>query len=133
VTGEASERDLLVLHWLACAVTFAAAASLGAPAVALALVSLAIGRAYSLEPVALSYRTWLAPVVLGVAYVLVPYGLGVAVRGVALRSADALLAGALFLLFLARIVLRTSVIAGATRRKGDRPCSCASTNKLPAW
>ena len=32
VTGEASERDLLVPHWLACAVTFAAAASLGAPA-----------------------------------------------------------------------------------------------------
>ena len=81
VSGEASERDLLLLHALASAVAFAAALPLGVTGVALVAGALAIGHAYSARPLVLSQRTYLAPSALGVAYVLVPYGLGVAAVG----------------------------------------------------
>lgn len=106
VTGEASVGKLRLLHVLASAGALVAAAPLGWRAVGLAAFSLAIGVAYSLRPARLSYRTWLAPVALAAAYVLVPYGLGAIAVGRELVVADAWLAGALYALFLARIVLK---------------------------
>ena len=61
---------------------------------------------YSLRPVRLSYRTYLAPTALGVAYVAIPYGFGLVAAGASPRPADAVFAGALYSLFLARINLK---------------------------
>jgi|SRR5713226_1774912 len=106
VIGEASEHDLRRLHVASAGMALTAAALIGWRALALIAVSVAIGRAYSLPPIRLSYRTCLAPIALGVAYVLVPYGLGLASAGRPAGSNDALFAGALYALFLARITLK---------------------------
>ena len=65
-----------------------------------------IGIAYSLRPVRLSYRTYLAPLALAVAYVAVPYLLGAVATGRGLTPATPSLVGALYVLFVARIVLK---------------------------
>jgi 4-hydroxybenzoate polyprenyltransferase len=106
VTGDATERDLYVVHGAAVAVAIAAAALIGWAAVGIMFASLLIGHAYSLGPIRLSYRTYLAPVVLAIAYVLLPYQLGVAVSGSAFGADDALFSGGLFALFVARINLK---------------------------
>jgi 4-hydroxybenzoate polyprenyltransferase len=106
VTGDASPRDLRVLHAVGSGVAVVAAVLLGWEAVIVTSVSLAIGVTYSLPPARFSYRTWLAPLALAAAYVLVPYGLGAIAAGRELVVADAWLASALFALFLARIVLK---------------------------
>lgn len=106
VTGEATERDLYVVHAFAAAVAITAAALVGWPAVGIIIASLLIGHAYSLGPVRLSYRTFLAPVVLAIAYVLLPYQLGVTVSGSAFGTDDTLLSGGLVALFVSRINLK---------------------------
>jgi 4-hydroxybenzoate polyprenyltransferase len=80
----------------------------------LVVASLGIGEVYSLPPVRLSYRTYLAPVALSVAYVLIPYGLGVTVVGGRFERAGRWFAGSLLMLFLARISLKDF-----RDRKGD--------------
>jgi 4-hydroxybenzoate polyprenyltransferase len=106
VTGAATERELWTLHAAAAGVALAAAVTLGGVAAAAVAVSLAVGWSYSLPPLRLSYRTWLAPLALTAAYVAVPYALGLAVVASAPRRSDALLCGALCSLFLARILLK---------------------------
>ena len=106
VTGDATERDLALLHWLAIGLALAAAVPLGPAALGVVACSLAIGRAYSLRPLLLSHRTWCAPLALAVAYVLVPYALGLVAADARPTRSDALFAGALFALFVARIVLK---------------------------
>ena len=106
VNGDARPRDLWRLHAAASAAALAAAVPLGARGLAIVALSLAIGIAYSLRPVRLSYRTYLAPLALAVAYVAVPYGLGAVATGRPLRPSDALLLAALYVLFVARIVLK---------------------------
>jgi 4-hydroxybenzoate polyprenyltransferase len=106
VTGEATERDLRRLHGIASVLAVACAVPVGLPAVALVVLSLTIGRVYSLPPIRLSYRTFAAPVVLGVAYVLIPYLLGVLSSGTGWSRSDWVLAAALYALFTARIVLK---------------------------
>jgi len=105
VTGEARERDLWRLHALASAVALAAAAPLGWAAVAVVAGSLAVGIAYSLPPLRISYRTWLAPLLLSVAYVPVPFALGAVASGRGLDGSAGLVT-ALSALFLARILLK---------------------------
>jgi 4-hydroxybenzoate polyprenyltransferase len=106
VTGKATERDLYVVHSSAAALAIAAAALIGWAAVGIMIASLLIGHAYSLGPIRLSYRTYLAPVALAIAYVLLPYQLGVAMSGSAFGTDDALFSGGLFALFVARINLK---------------------------
>ena len=106
VTGEATEADLKSLHALAAGLAILLAFPAGPGAAALIALSVAIGRAYSLAPVRLSYRTYLAPAVLGVAYVLIPYALGVVATGTDWRAGDVVLASGLYALFSARIVLK---------------------------
>ena len=105
VTGEARERDLWRLHVLACAVALLSAAPLGRAAIGVVGCSLAVGIAYSLPPLRVSYRTWLAPLLLSVAYVPVPFALGAVAAGRDLGGAAGLVT-ALSLLFLARILLK---------------------------
>jgi 4-hydroxybenzoate polyprenyltransferase len=106
VSGEASERDLYVLHAAAAALALAAGALLGPLGLALGALSLLVGWAYSLPPLLLSHRTYLAPAALAVAYVLVPYGLGLLVAGASVGLRDAVFAASLYALFLARIALK---------------------------
>jgi 4-hydroxybenzoate polyprenyltransferase len=106
VTGTATVRDLVVLHRIAALLTVGVALPLGWQGLVLTAVSLSIGHAYSLPPVRLSYRTYLAPLVLAVAYVLVPYAFGIIAAGRKPASGDAVFAAALFALFVARITLK---------------------------
>jgi 4-hydroxybenzoate polyprenyltransferase len=106
VTGEASERDLARLHTIAAAGALACGAALGLRGLLLATASLAIGWIYSLPPLRLSYRTYLSPLALGAGYVLVPYGFGLVAGRGSLAARDALFAGALYALFIARITLK---------------------------
>ena len=70
VTGTASERDLWRTNAVAAPLALITAAAAGAPVLAVSTASLAIGYAYSLRPIRLSYRTWLAPTILSIAYVV---------------------------------------------------------------
>ena len=106
VTGDATVRDLSKLHRIAALLAVAAAIALGWKGLGVVIVSLGIGHAYSLPPVRLSFRTYLAPLVLAVAYVLVPYAFGVLASGRRATVADAVFAAALFALFVARINLK---------------------------
>ena len=115
VTGDAQRRDLWLLHAAASIAALAAAAALGAQAVAVVASSLVIGIAYSLRPLRISYRTYLAPLALAVAYVAVPYILGGLATQRAPARPDALLLAGLYLLFVARIVLKDF-----RDREGDR-------------
>lgn len=106
VTGDATVRDLSMLHRVAAVLTVVAAVPLGWQGLVVVAVSLGIGHAYSRPPVRLSFRTYLAPLVLAVAYVLVPYTFGVLAAGRRATAADAVFAAALFALFVARINLK---------------------------
>jgi 4-hydroxybenzoate polyprenyltransferase len=106
VTGAASERDLWRTNAIAAPVALATAAIAGGPVLAVSTASLVIGYAYSLRPIRLSYRTWLAPTVLSVAYAIVPYALGLVSVGGRIDRIDVFLCGALYALFLARINLK---------------------------
>ena len=106
VTGTASERDLWRTNAVAAPLALVTAAAAGAPVLAVSTASLAIGYAYSLRPIRLSYRTWLAPTILSIAYAIVPYALGLLAGGGRVDRVDVLLCGALYALFLARINLK---------------------------
>jgi len=106
VTGTASERDLWRTNAIAAPLALATAAVAGGPVLAVSSASLVIGYAYSLRPVRLSYRTWLAPTILSVAYAIIPYALGLLAAGGRIDRVDVLLCGALYALFLARINLK---------------------------
>lgn len=106
VTREATPADLWRVHVAAVAVALAAAAPAGAAIAGLTALSLLIAWVYSLRPLVLSHRTYLAHLCLAVAYVAVPYALGLASAGARPGRGDLLLGTALFALFLARIVLK---------------------------
>lgn len=106
VAGTATPRDLWVLNAVAAAVALGAGAVVGPRGLLVVAVSLVIGYVYSLEPFLLSYRPYTATPVLAVAYVLAPYAHGLALADVLPGRRDALFAGALFALFMARIVLK---------------------------
>jgi 4-hydroxybenzoate polyprenyltransferase len=106
VSGSASERDLWRTNAIAAPIALATAAIVGGPVLAISAASLLIGYAYSLRPIRLSYRTWLAPTVLSVAYAIVPYALGLLAAGGRIDRIDLLLCAALYALFLARINLK---------------------------
>jgi 4-hydroxybenzoate polyprenyltransferase len=106
VSGQATERDLYLVHVLAAGVALGSATLIGPASLALVALSLAIGLGYSLGPVRLLHRTYLAPLVLALAYVVIPYALGIVAAGASFSGTDALFGGALFALFLARISLK---------------------------
>ncbi len=106
VTGTASERDLWRTNAIAAPIALATAAVAGGPILGVSVASLAIGYAYSLRPIRISYRTWLAPAILAIAYALVPYALGMLAAGGSVDRLDVLLCGAMYALFLARINLK---------------------------
>jgi 4-hydroxybenzoate polyprenyltransferase len=94
------------LFTLASVLAVALALPLGrVPALTLAL-SVAVNIAYSLPPLRLSYRTWLAPLALAVGYVGVPFWLGAEITAHTAARSHWLLALACYCLFVGRIVLK---------------------------
>ena len=106
VEGTASRRDLHLLHAVAALLALASSLPLGGRGIAIVLLSLTVSQAYSARPIRFSYRTYLAPVALAVAYVFVPYAIGIVAAHGGLEHAGTLLPCALFVLFVARIVLK---------------------------
>ncbi len=106
VTGTAEARDLWLLFGVSGALTVAIPMTIGPLAVGIMALSVVIGVLYSLPPVELSHRTFLAPLTLGVAYVGIPYWAGVVAAGENLAASDLLPIAALYLLFTGRILLK---------------------------
>ena len=106
VSGEADERALWIVHAFGNTIAILAATAMGRWGLAISLVTISIGYAYSVRPIRFSYRSYLAPLVLTIAYVLVPYALGLVVAGARPTGRDSLFAGGLSILFIARIVLK---------------------------
>jgi 4-hydroxybenzoate polyprenyltransferase len=104
--GRASVGELWTIHLLSSLGALAAGAIVGPGGALLAVSSLAINHAYSVRPLRLSRRTYLAPLLLTGAYVVLPYAFGAVAAGSGLGGRDAILLAALALLFTARIVLK---------------------------
>jgi len=106
VTGAAEVRDLWLLFVIAGALAVGLPLTVGPLAAGIMALSVGIGVMYSMPPVELSRRTFLAPLSLAVAYVGVPYWAGVVAIGENLGTSDLLPMAALYLLFAGRIVLK---------------------------
>ena len=106
VTGAAGPRDLWVVFGVASVLAVALPLAARPVVSGIMVLSLAIGVLYSLPPVKLSYRTFLAPLTLALAYVGIPYWAGVVTAGGRLGASDLPLMAALYLLFVGRIVLK---------------------------
>jgi 4-hydroxybenzoate polyprenyltransferase len=106
VTGAAESADLWMIFGVSSALAVALALAVSPGAAGIMGLSLVIGALYSLPPLKLSYRTFLAPLTLAVAYVGIPYWAGVAAVGGRLQIFDLPLMAALYLLFAGRIVLK---------------------------
>jgi 4-hydroxybenzoate polyprenyltransferase len=106
VTGDATVSELWRTNALAGGAALAAAFPLGTQGLIIVGSSLALSYAYSVGPIRLSHRWTLAPVALALAYVTLPYALGVAIAGDGWDGRDISLVAGLFILFVARIVLK---------------------------
>jgi 4-hydroxybenzoate polyprenyltransferase len=106
VTGAARSADLWMIFGASSVLAVALPLAISPAAAGLMGLSLVIGVLYSLPPLKLSYRTFLAPLTLAVAYVGIPYWAGVVVGGGRLQIFDVPLMAALYLLFAGRIVLK---------------------------
>lgn len=104
--GAAHRRQLWAVALGAGALTLAAAAWLGALALAVAGTGLLVSTAYSLGPVRLATRGVIAPLVLPACYVAVPYLLGLLASGAGVRASDLPLLAALYVGFIGRIILK---------------------------
>jgi 4-hydroxybenzoate polyprenyltransferase len=106
VTGAATSADLWMVFGASSVLAVALPLAISPAAAGLMGLSVVIGVVYSLPPLKLSYRTFLAPLTLAVAYVGIPYWAGVVVEGGRLQMFDVPLMAALYLLFAGRIVLK---------------------------
>jgi 4-hydroxybenzoate polyprenyltransferase len=106
VTGAARSADLWMIFGASSVLAVALPLAISPAAAGIMGLSLVIGVLYSLPPLKLSYRTFLAPLTLAVAYVGIPYWAGVVVGGGRLQIFDLPLMAALYLLFAGRIVLK---------------------------
>jgi 4-hydroxybenzoate polyprenyltransferase len=106
VLGEATPAELWRTHAAATGLAMGAALPLGPQGVAVVGASLLVSYAYSAGPIRLSRRMVLAPLGLALAYVVIPYALGVVITGSSWDRRDVPLVAGLFVLFVARIVLK---------------------------
>jgi len=123
VHGEATPGDLWRLNVVAAVVALAAGAYVGWRGIAVVVAALVIGYAYSVPPLLVSHRAYLAAPVLTLAYVVAPYLHGLALADVSPGASDLTFAVGLSCLFLARIVLKDSA---TVRRRSLREVDCAA-------
>lgn len=109
--GRATPGQMWAVFGVGSGLALACGIAVGPAAGAIMLLSVAINVAYSLPPLRLSYRTFLAPLVLGLGYVGVPFLLGAYIA----HSPPAWpWLAALYVLFTGRIILKDF-----RDRKGD--------------
>jgi 4-hydroxybenzoate polyprenyltransferase len=132
ISGRASVRDLWTIHIGAAIVVVGCGLALGPAALLVVGLSLLIDHIYSMSPIRLSRRTFLAPLVLSVAYVLLPYWLGVVAAGQTLTAGDSLLLAAFMVLFLGRINLKDFRDRAGDARYG-KPTFVLRYGKHSAW
>lgn len=106
VTKQASRRELATLGIVASIIMVLLGSVISLWGLVVMAVGLFVNVNYSLRPLIVSYRTFLAPLFLTIGYVIVPYFLGLATINVKPTSKDYMLVGVLVLLFLARINLK---------------------------
>jgi 4-hydroxybenzoate polyprenyltransferase len=106
IMGAARAADLWQVFGVASVLAVALPLAISPFASGIMALSLVIGVLYSLPPVQLSYRTFVAPLTLAVAYVGIPYWVGIVTAGERLEASDLPLMAALYLLFVGRIVLK---------------------------
>lgn len=106
VVGVAKTVELWIVFGAASFLGVALSLAISPGAAGIMALSLVISVIYSMPPVKLSYRTFLAPLTLAVAYVGIPYWLGVVIVGEDLEAFDLPLMAALYMLFVSRIVLK---------------------------
>jgi 1,4-dihydroxy-2-naphthoate octaprenyltransferase/chlorophyll synthase len=106
INSGASRRELRVVAGAAAVVSIGAG-FLASPVIGvLLLVSLVLYAEYSLPPLRLSRRAWVAPAHLALGYVLVPYTVGVVAVGGRFGARDVLFLPGLLLLFFSRSLLK---------------------------
>lgn len=106
VTGQASQKDLLILVIVVSVGVVLCALVMGTTALVIVALSLFINYLYSMPPIHLSHRAFAAPVALSALYAVLPYCLGVvSARGSLSRYDVSFLLG-LSLLFCGRILLK---------------------------
>ncbi len=106
VTGEANEKDLLIIHISASLLALTFGILINFTAFIIIAISLLINYVYSAPPFRVSYRTHFAPILLSGAYVLMPYILGFASVGGKLYISEKLFLVSLLFLFFGRIILK---------------------------
>ncbi|MDQ1641889.1 MAG: chlorophyll/bacteriochlorophyll a synthase [Actinomycetota bacterium] len=106
VQGRTTPRELWQLNVIAAVVALLAGSAVGVRGIAVVAASLLIGYAYSVPPLLISHRTFLAGPVLTLAYVLAPYLHGLALADVTPSRHDVVFLAGLCGLFLSRIVLK---------------------------
>jgi 4-hydroxybenzoate polyprenyltransferase len=105
-TGAATRSEFIVIGLISGAVALTSSATLGLPVLLVTAVGLALSAGYSLRPVRLADRGAVASMMLPACYVAVPYLIGLLTRAHQLTAADLALAGALYLGFIGRILLK---------------------------
>jgi len=114
ITGRASESQMWMIFTTSSVISLVLAAFIGVLAFYILVISIVINITYSLRPLRVSYRTYLAPFYLAIAYVFLPFILGVTINNRGLPAAGYVLICSLYLLFICRIVLKDF-----RDRKGD--------------
>ena len=114
ITGEAKKSDLIILFSLASIGALIFALFINWWALLIIGCSILINVLYSLPPIRLSYRTFLAPIILGVAYVGLPFMLGIVISKSSLNLNNLLWILGLYIMFIGRIILKDF-----RDRKGD--------------
>ncbi len=106
ISGQATRKDMLLGHIVACILALSCALLIGGNAILIIAVSLLVNYLYSVPPFQISYKTYFAPLLLAIAYVFIPYWLGVDIALSKFGESDIILLGILLLLFCGRIVLK---------------------------
>lgn len=120
VTKQATINELWQLNMLAGLLSLALAFWLGPINALLVLVGLFLNYTYSLPPLRLSYRGYIAPLLLPLGYVTLPYLIGSQVEGSnPLQSFDLVWLG-MYLGFTGRIILKDLRDVVGDRRYGKR-------------
>jgi 4-hydroxybenzoate polyprenyltransferase len=104
--GAATRSEFVVIGAVSGILALAASATLGWRALIVTAVGLALSAGYSLRPVRLADRGAVASMMLPACYVAVPYLIGLLLRGHRVTAVDLALAGALYLGFIGRILLK---------------------------
>lgn len=106
ITADAKPRDMWLLFALSSIMAVVLASLTGYLSAIILFGSIVINVLYSLPPIRLSYRTFLAPLALGLAYVGVPYCLALAVTHSTATASDGRWLVGLYVLFVGRIILK---------------------------